>query len=518
MAHDVFISHAHKDKHIANAICEKLESAQVKCWIAERDISAGEDWTKATRNAIGSSRVMVLVLSENANTAPHIEREIAHAYYTQRTILPVRLSKTPLRRDFLFYLDGVRWFDAPSQPAEQHLEGLIESVNGMVQGRAVTRDGMPSHSSTESRRTLDFSDSWLGALQASHYRSLEILKRVSIAIILFSLMWLLWFLYSQWKEGASQGGDILGTASSVPAASPDSIHKPSGDPSPAKPAYTYTRLGLWVAPHGTPANVAQEPSSALPSVAVPSRDSASPSPQPDLDRNISPATERSPTAGSADVKLAQEQTPETAGLPVPISKGATNETVTREPEPEKPAQIKQDQEALSVPNAALTESAQSTLSGGATPSTQSTGSAGLTDTKAQDANHLSAPSEEQSLKDLVRDYIRAVGSDDDSNQERFFASRVNFYGKGLLSRSGVRASLEHYRQEWPVRKWEPRGEPEFPKSLHGNHPELYEVLQPFAWTVANGSQRKRGSATLYVRIRKDDNGELRIIHVEQRHP
>lgn len=102
MAHDVFISHAHKDRNIANAICEKLEAARVKCWIAERDISAGEDWTKATRDAIGSSRVMVLILSENANVAPHIEREIAHAFYTNRTILPVRLTKTPPRRDFLF--------------------------------------------------------------------------------------------------------------------------------------------------------------------------------------------------------------------------------------------------------------------------------------------------------------------------------------------------------------------------------------------------------------------------------
>src|ERR1700692_4440960 len=104
MAHDVFISHAHKDKVIADAICEKLESAQVRCWIAERDISAGDDWTQATRNAIESSRVMVLVLSENANAAPHIEREIAHAFYMRRTILPFRLGESLPRREILFYL------------------------------------------------------------------------------------------------------------------------------------------------------------------------------------------------------------------------------------------------------------------------------------------------------------------------------------------------------------------------------------------------------------------------------
>ena len=102
MAHDVFISHAHKDKRIADAICEKLESAGVRCWIAGRDISAGEDWTEATRNAIGSSRVMVLVLSENANAAPHIEREIAHAFYTKRIIIPLRLTNTLPGATFFF--------------------------------------------------------------------------------------------------------------------------------------------------------------------------------------------------------------------------------------------------------------------------------------------------------------------------------------------------------------------------------------------------------------------------------
>ena len=121
MTHDVFIGHARKDKSIVDVICEKLESAGVRCWIAARDISASEDWTAATRKAIGSSRVMILVLSENANAAPHIEREIAHAFYTGRIIIPLRLADTLPRRDFLFYLGNVRWFNAFSPHAEQHL-------------------------------------------------------------------------------------------------------------------------------------------------------------------------------------------------------------------------------------------------------------------------------------------------------------------------------------------------------------------------------------------------------------
>src|ERR1700675_2706084 len=137
MAHDVFISHARKDKVIADAICEKLESAQIRCWIAERDISAGDDWTEATRNAIGFSRVIILVLSENANASPHIEREIAHAFYTGRQIIPVRLTNTLPKRDFLFYLGNARCLDAFGLPAEEPLATLAASIGGLVHGQTV---------------------------------------------------------------------------------------------------------------------------------------------------------------------------------------------------------------------------------------------------------------------------------------------------------------------------------------------------------------------------------------------
>jgi hypothetical protein len=124
--------------------------------------------------------------------------------------------------------------------------------------------------------------------------------------------------------------------------------------------------------------------------------------------------------------------------------------------------------------------------------------------------------DERSLHDFVLQYIRAVASDDVSAQERFFAPRVNFFGEGHLSLPEVRASMERYRREWPIRKWEPSGAPEFPKTLHSANPDLYEVLQPLTWTVSNDSEHKRGSGTLYVRISKNDQGEFHIVQVEQR--
>jgi hypothetical protein len=126
-------------------------------------------------------------------------------------------------------------------------------------------------------------------------------------------------------------------------------------------------------------------------------------------------------------------------------------------------------------------------------------------------------SDEQSLKELVLEYFRAVAADDDSAQERLFAGRVSFFGKGVLSIPEIEASMERYRRDWPNRKWEPKGEPKFSNVLHSSDPNVYEVLQSFDWTLANGSQHKQGSAILYLRFRKAENGAFHIFHLEQRH-
>jgi TIR domain-containing protein len=310
MAHDVFISHAHKDKRIADAICERLESVQVRCWIAERDISAGENWTEATRNAIGSSRVMVLMISENANAAPHIEREIAHAFYTRRTILPVRLTKTPPRRDFLFYIGDVPWFDAFSPPAERQLEALTESINGMVRSGTVTRNAMPPHSAIRTRTSLNFSDSWIGALRASHYRTLEILKRVAIATSIFAVVWLVWLLClapRQTKQGAPLAETNLGSNSSGPGASADlSPQAKRYTSSVSKPTYVFTRFGLWEPLNTAPTPLAQPGHSDTPPITtVEQFEGATSSRTPHAGQKAAGEAKRLPGQDSASVKSAQ---------------------------------------------------------------------------------------------------------------------------------------------------------------------------------------------------------------------
>jgi hypothetical protein len=310
MARDVFISHAHKDKQMAEVICEKLESAQVKCWIAQRDMPAGGDWTEATRNAIGSSHLMVLLLSENATAAVHMEREIAHAFYTKRIIIPLRLTDTLPRRDLLFYLGNTRSFDAFGPTSEQQLEIFSTAIQGMVQGRPDPREGTSFHRAQGAAARPIFSESWIGALQASHYRTMEILKPVAIVASAAGVIYLLWFLHQQNEREASLGESSSHARQSSAHASPDLLPPPSADVSKSKPAYAYSRFGLWVAANAgaTPAtqHKPQDPL-ALSQGSQPTRSTLPPRGDPktteegaslqDQDQNINSAPEDRPRTG-----------------------------------------------------------------------------------------------------------------------------------------------------------------------------------------------------------------------------
>ena len=58
MAFDVFVSYASKDKTVADAVCAKLESAAIRCWIAPRDIVPGRSYGEAIIEAIHAAKVV----------------------------------------------------------------------------------------------------------------------------------------------------------------------------------------------------------------------------------------------------------------------------------------------------------------------------------------------------------------------------------------------------------------------------------------------------------------------------
>ncbi len=75
----VFITYSRNNVEQADAVCAHLESANIQCWIAPRDISPSKDWAEEIIDAINSVDVMVLIFSSYSNTSPQVRREIERA-------------------------------------------------------------------------------------------------------------------------------------------------------------------------------------------------------------------------------------------------------------------------------------------------------------------------------------------------------------------------------------------------------------------------------------------------------
>jgi TIR domain-containing protein len=126
---DVFISYASKDKVIADAVCARLESAGIRCWIAPRDILPGTSYGQSIVAAIHGAKAMVLVFSSSANASPHIPKEVERAVSRGVTIIPFRIEDVAPGDSLDYFISSVHWLDAINPPLEQHLNELTSTIH-----------------------------------------------------------------------------------------------------------------------------------------------------------------------------------------------------------------------------------------------------------------------------------------------------------------------------------------------------------------------------------------------------
>jgi hypothetical protein len=133
--YDVFVSHSSKDREAADAVSRVLESRGIRCWMAPRDIRPGASWGESILEAIGRVKMMVLLLSNNANTSPQVLREVERAVNKSVVIIPVRIENVMPSASLEYFLSTAHWLDAFESPLEQHCRHLADTVQGMLHGK-----------------------------------------------------------------------------------------------------------------------------------------------------------------------------------------------------------------------------------------------------------------------------------------------------------------------------------------------------------------------------------------------
>lgn len=143
MGHEVFISYSSIDKAYAVAICHKLESMAIGCWIAPRDINPSDDWAEAIINAMENAKILLLVFSASSNNSPQVRREVERAVNKGLIVLPFRIENVPLSKSLEYFISAQHWLDAIAGDMEEHLAKLSDCVASLL-GRQIAPSTMPN--------------------------------------------------------------------------------------------------------------------------------------------------------------------------------------------------------------------------------------------------------------------------------------------------------------------------------------------------------------------------------------
>ncbi len=131
MTHDVFISYSSIDKVTADAICHTLEKNNIRCWIAPRDILAGEKYSSVIKMAIESCQVCLLIYSDNSKRSAWCESELNIAFSSNRTIIPFKIDESTLDGEMKLMLNNRHWIDAYQDP-DTSFKNLVTSINNLL--------------------------------------------------------------------------------------------------------------------------------------------------------------------------------------------------------------------------------------------------------------------------------------------------------------------------------------------------------------------------------------------------
>ncbi|MEM6605443.1 MAG: TIR domain-containing protein [Pseudomonadota bacterium] len=178
MTQDVFFSYASTDAAVATEFCAALESEQISCWIAPRDVLPGEEYAQAIVEAIDSAKLVVLVLTVEATSSPHVSREIERAVSMSKPIITVRMRGVTLPPSLDYYLSQSQWLDADPANPQMQIPQLKDGVKRWLARMEPSRLADSSAQASTVKREPEFSES------ERTRRSTRTISKVTLATVL----------------------------------------------------------------------------------------------------------------------------------------------------------------------------------------------------------------------------------------------------------------------------------------------------------------------------------------------
>jgi len=130
MSRAVFISHSSEQGALAQALCERLESRGVSCWLAPRDLIVGQPYASECVRGIEESGAFLLLASPAAIASSQVLSEVEQAHKRKRPIYTVLIGRPKISRELDYYISRLHWIESGSGSAED----LADRLTGVLAG------------------------------------------------------------------------------------------------------------------------------------------------------------------------------------------------------------------------------------------------------------------------------------------------------------------------------------------------------------------------------------------------
>jgi hypothetical protein len=107
---DVFISYTRRDAQVVSRFDAVLRSLGLRVWM-DAEIRGGDEWRASITDALGRSRLVLLVHSPRAEQSAEVQKEVAVAAGMKLPIVPVRIEDALPRGALLYEMARLSWVD-----------------------------------------------------------------------------------------------------------------------------------------------------------------------------------------------------------------------------------------------------------------------------------------------------------------------------------------------------------------------------------------------------------------------
>ena len=128
MEKEIFISHSSSDVKEATRICEYLEKNYINCFIAPRDIKVGASYAEELLDGIDNSKILLLMLSNESNSSPHVLREVERAVSRSIPIVVYKLEFVELSKSMEYFLMTNQWREIKKSDDLSELYSLVKNI------------------------------------------------------------------------------------------------------------------------------------------------------------------------------------------------------------------------------------------------------------------------------------------------------------------------------------------------------------------------------------------------------